>query len=349
MNGTATKVIAPSLNEIVKYSVRALLRRPHLNRDVITGLLGERGSGKSLGGANIFLRDGMFAMEPGFSNMQIKTNVKVPDAVAQYCGLSCGGMATYEAEHIEKQAFLALDSRYEGGHFFFDEFNLEYGEARRSSSNVNLKTDRAIQQLRKLQCSLTYTVLNEMYVDTRIRDNTDLFIRCSDVAFKPMNLSSKMRQGVVFEWLLYPMSSRIFGVGNTYKDTGKAIGPLEITLGNMWGVIDTYERQASGQANYTEKEKVGLIPVEMTEDPVVIKERDAWGWLDKKLADFWENHADDGAEIEIRGDELRQELGVPVEGWPRVAAKLTSKFSDWEVRGSNRRYKKYIIPNRVLV
>ena len=56
-----------------------------------------------------------------------------------------------------------------------------------------------------------------------------------------------MTQGVQFEWLLYPMTSKVFGVGTTYADKGKPVGPIPITMGNLWGSIDTYERQAVGR------------------------------------------------------------------------------------------------------
>lgn len=343
-----TEVIAQSLDELIKHNVRALLRRYHLNRDWIIGLVGERGSGKSLGGANIALRDFMMNVEPCWSNMQIKMQVDVDDQAAAYYGVK-GGSVTYEAGHIDKQAFLALDSRYEGGCLFFDEFNLEYGEARRSSANVNLMTDRAIQQLRKMQCGLVYTVLNEMYVDTRIRENTDIFIRCSDVAFNPLNLQGRMEQGVVFEWLLYAMSTKFAGNGMTYADTHKPIGPIKMQLKHIWNAIDTMERQAAGMTKYTETKS--LIPLHLPEDPVVVQDRDRWGWLDERLTKFYENHADDGDFIEILGSQFRAELGVPEGLWGTTVSKIKKRIKNIEVkgRGSGRYPTFYIIPNKVLV
>jgi len=344
-----TKVLAPSLNDLIKHSVRALLRRYHLNRDWIIGLIGERGSGKSLGGANIAIRDFAMNGEPIWSNMQIKMQVKVDDLSAALYSIE-GGEVTYEAEHIDKQSFLALDSRYEGGCLFFDEFNLEYGEARRSSSNVNLMTDRAIQQLRKLQCGLVYTVLNEMYVDTRIRENTDVFIRCSDVALKPSNLQGRMEQGVLFEWLLYPMSSRLVGTGATYAETHKPIGPIQVQLKHIWDVIDTMERQAAGQTRYTEPKT--LLPLQMVEDPVVVQDRDSWSWLDERLTKFYENHAGDGEFIEISSEQFRVELGVPKKLWGATMAQIKDgRIKNIETRGCGnaRSPTIYTIPNRILV
>jgi len=347
VRNSRSPIIAQSREQLVEHSVRALIRRFHLNRDWIIGLIDDRGSGKSLGGANIAIRDFMMSGEPCWSNMQIRLNVEVSDDIARCYGLD-GGMVVYAAEHIDKQGFLALDSRYEGGCLFFDEFNLEYGEARRSSANVNLMTDRAIQQLRKLQCGLVYTVLNEMYVDSRIRENTDVFIRCSDVAFNPMNMMSRMKQGVEFGWKVYAMSSKLEGNGKTYAETHRT-QDFNITMGDMWGIIDTYERQAIGATKYTETKK--LIPLQMGEDPVVVKDRDKWGWLDKNLTRFFERHAEEGDVIEISSSELRQELGVEKGQWGYVVSKLYERLPDMEGTGKGTRANptKFKLNNRVLV
>jgi len=338
---------------IVKQTVRALFRRYHLNRDWIIGLVGDRGSGKSLGGGNIAVRDFAMNNEPMWSNMQIGVGVDVSEDIAGLFGLD-KGLVIYQSEHIEKQEFLSLDGRYEGGCFFFDEFNLEYGEARRSAANVNLMTDRAIQQLRKLQCGLIYTVLSEMYVDTRIRENTDIFIRCSDVAFKPENLRQKMRQGVQFEWMIYPMSSKLFGIGQTYADTNRPIGPIPVTLGYLWDSIDTYERQAAGRTQYTDPKK--LMPLQMKEDPKDVEGKNRWTWLHESLNTFYSKHVTDGDFIEINSEDWRIELGVSEESWARVIRKFYGQIDSnvgpripgLERRGRTGKAGKFIVPNRVL-
>lgn len=339
-----------TLADIVKYSIRGLLRRYHLNKDWIIGLVGERGSGKSLGGGNIALRDYMFNGDPCWSNMQLGLGVEIDDEDAAILGLK-GGTVIYKADHIERQSFLQLDDRYEGGCLFFDEFNLEYAEARRSMANVNLSTDKAVQQLRKMQCGLIYTVLNEMYVDNRVRENTDIFIRCCDVAFKPPNLQAKMQQGVVFEWMIYAMSPKLTGIGNTYADTGKAIGPVKMPMKDLWGIIDTYERQGSGNLKYgsVEKSPDYLLPVQMKEDPKVVEEKSKYAWIDEKIKLFYEKHASDGREIEINTNELREEFGVEPEKWGTVVRMLRRRIPDIQSRGQGFDKRKYIIPNRILV
>ena len=345
-----TDIIIPqalSLEDLSRHSVRALVRRFHLNRDWIIGLVGDRGAGKSLGGANIAIRDFAMNDEPLWSNMQIRHDVDIPDFYAKAFGLEAGGVVPYLSEHIDKQAFLAMDERYEGGCLFFDEFNLEYGESRRSSANVNLMTDRAIQQLRKMQCGLIYTVLNEVYVDTRIRENTDLFIRCSDVAFKPNNLRQHMKQGIQFEWMLHPMSAKVCGIGNTYSDTNKPIGPWQVTMGHLHGSIDTYERQAQGRTSYTDKSQ--LVPMNIKEDAKVEADHDAWGWLDKRLLDFYAKHISSPDIIEMTKDEFREALGIEKRQWGATVCQLEYKIPNLEDNNKTGKYQRFYIPNRMAV
>jgi hypothetical protein len=267
----------PSLEAIVASRVRALLRRFHLSPDWIIGLVGERGSGKSLSGANIAIRDYGMSGAKLWSNMKMKLTVDVSDEVAGCYGAK-GGDVTYEAETIDRNALLRLDSRFEGGHIFLDEINLEYGEARRSSSNVNLNTDTLIQQLRKFRCGLTYTVIDEMFVDVRIRENTDVFITCKDTAAYARNLNKHKPQGHEFEWIIQPMTWRLLGDEYSFKNTGKSIGPIPINMRQLWGTIDTMERQARNRSKYTEMGK-DLLPIELGESPAVSKAKSQMGWL----------------------------------------------------------------------
>lgn len=339
-----TIVIAQSVNEIVKYNVRALFRRFHLNRDYIIGFTGEKGSGKSIGGATIALRDFMIPGDPCYSNMGIKLNVEVEDAIARAYGLENGGIATYESSFLDKNRFHSLDKKYGQSVFFFDEFNIEAGDARRSMSNKNLSTDNAVQLIRHLESGLVYTVINEMYVDGRVRENTDIFVKCLDVALKPDNLKAKMKQGQVFEWYIYAMTAKVAGYGNTYNDTRKPIGPIQIVLREMWDAYDTLEMP-------DERKEISLAPVNMTEDPVVTAEHDKWGWLDAAISRFYDNHAGDGDIIEIKSSDLRRELGVKEEAWPHVAAKVKERIADIQTLGKGGVLNpiKYRIPQRLLV
>jgi hypothetical protein len=343
---------ALSLNDVIAINVRAILRRFHLNRDWIIGLVGYRGSGKSIGGGNIAITDFGIRGEPMFSNMKTKLNIDVSEKLANI--YQCEpGTVTYEAQRIERSEFLALDDRFAGGVVFLDEINIEYGEARRSQSNVNLGTDTVVQQLRKIQSGLIYTTINEMYVDPRIRENTDVFIRCNDTAFYPQNLANRMKQGVCFEWMIYPMTEKLAGVGN--NRTGFVIGPVKLTLGGTWGMIDTWERQSRNGRSYSDTKD--LMPVELVEAQAVTKNRqDPFLMaLQERLETFWANHAQDGDLIEIKSKDMAAELGVEWSNWPHIfKTYIKPFFFDTDCDDPNLVIKrnhfgtKYLIKNRIL-
>jgi hypothetical protein len=296
------------LRAIIARRARPLLRRMHLSPDWIIGLIGDRGSGKSLGGANISVRDWGFSGSTLHSNMKTKLTVDVDEWAALF-GVddtkkihytAKPGSVVYESEYIDRHALNRLDARYEGGHIFADEFNLFGADARRSMSNENLDRNDLVQQLRKYQCGLTYTVLDEMFIDTRIRDATDIFIKCMDTAAYSANLNKKKPQGHDFEWLIYPMTWRFLGAEYTYKKTGKPIGPIPINLRKEWDIMDTFERQSR-------KYGKSLDPVELEENPEITAARSKWGWLQEKVLDWKKKGIST-----IESGELPLRLGCPV-------------------------------------
>lgn len=338
--------IEPSLKDVVAVTVRPFFWQTHTNPDIIIGLIGDRGSGKTTGGVFLALKDFVFRGFKLFSNMDIHAGVSVPDVLSQAMINKPGGIVSYKSGHINKQQFLSLDGRYDGSCLFFDELNLEYGESRKSMTNVNLAVDTSVQQLRKMECPLVYTVLNEAYVDVRIRENTDIFIRCHDVAHKPQNMIQRMIPGAVYEWTIYPMSARVAGVNNTYADTGKPWGPIRITLRDMWETFDTHEKQAKGNKKYSEyMNEKGIIPLDVSEDPETLRYRDTWGWLDERLDKFLKRHKQDGKEIVVTSQEFAHELGVSKNQWGPVVRQIENRIPGIENSGQGWERRKYYIPN----
>jgi hypothetical protein len=140
------------LRLIVGLKLDPILRRQHLKREVIIGLVGLRGDGKSGSGAVIALLDYMLNNNPVWSNMAIRTAIRVEDetAISMTHGvLHHGGVVTYTSQELDKEGLLRFDPSYHEGCYFIDEINMEFAEARRSMSNTNLFMDRVAQQLRK--------------------------------------------------------------------------------------------------------------------------------------------------------------------------------------------------------
>lgn len=298
---------APSvLEDILQYELPALFRRQHLNRDVMIGLVGDRGGGKSIGGGEICLLDYMLQGEPCFANMQVKATFDVDDEMAAKYRLP-GGKATFEAKPLDKHKFLRFDSEYHGCVFFTHEFNIWLADARRSNSNLNLETDDIGQELRKLNAAWIYDCIDENFVDKRIRDATDIFIRTNDTALTTRGMMNRQKQGLEFEWYVYAMTHKGAAICNTekYKDGGKPQGPYYIRGKQLWGLIDTKKKER--RERY--KTQIGVPPegLELTEGADLVNARNQLSWLEDKSKEFRRKGIDF-----FKPKELARELGCPL-------------------------------------
>jgi len=280
------------LRMIVGLRLNPILRRQHLKREVIIGLVGLRGDGKSGSGAVIALLDYMLSNNPVWSNMAIQTAIKVEDSTAielTHGALRRGGLVPYASKELDKEGLLRFDPQYHDGCYFIDEINMEFAEARRAMSNTNLFMDRVAQQLRKYQNSLIYTVINEMFVDGRIRELTDIFIRCEDTALSIDGLEHHKPTGVDFKWTIYPMSGYLCGRENSYYVTKRPLPPVYLHFEPFRGIYNDKQAQAVGKMKYgvqfTSQDGEGDMSMSMgMEQSAGIKGKvDEWGWLENMV------------------------------------------------------------------
>ncbi len=306
MTNKKVKTAPLALEDILQFELPPLFRRQHLNRDVIIGLLGDRGGGKSLGGGMIVLLDYMLQGEPCFSNMQLKATLDVDGEIAARYGL-VEGQVNFEAKPLDKNKFLRFDPEYRGCVFFTHEFNIWLADARRSTSNLNLETDDVGQELRKLDAAWIYDCIDERFVDLRIRDATDIFIRTSDTALTARGMAQKQKQGIEFEWWVFAMTQKGAAICQTekYKDLAKPLGPFYVRGRQLWGLIDTQKRER--REKY--KTQIGMTPVdiEINESPELVAAKSELGWLEKKSLDI----INSGVEF-LKGWELTQKIGRPL-------------------------------------
>lgn len=280
------------LKQIIRYLVNDghyLFRRPHINRESWAGLIGPKGDGKTFGAAIILLVDYMLDDKPVWSNFNITCTFEIDDETARQFDLSNGGVVTYQSLPLDREALLRFDPMYHDGALGLDEINVEFAEARRTSSNVNLFFDGIGQQARHANLSAIYTTISEMWVDTRIRqDLTDIFIKTEDLALSPEGLWLKKPPGVKFKWTIFGMS-RSF-TGESYYATGRpAVPPVYINAKIFHGLFDTKEKQ-TGKGKYTidfKKRITGEFTVEKS--PAVVKEYDDWGWLYNILTNIFQS------------------------------------------------------------
>lgn len=173
------------------------------------GLIGPRGSCKSLSASAMNIID---YMVPGYnviSNMEIAW------------GLHIGGLdAIYQSEKLDKAAVTNFDIE-DKTVLMVDEVNLEFSEARRSMTNRALIFNKILQQLRKRKINLIYTVQHEMWIDSRLRWQTDFFIRTKDVCLQPGGLYLPYDFGEWAAWTIFDMSGYL-GQG-AFADTQRPV------------------------------------------------------------------------------------------------------------------------------
>jgi len=276
-----------SLKDIIQFELSSIFRRHHLNRDVVIGLIGARGDGKSLGGTAIAILDYMVESDPCWSNIAISVEFDISaETAARYGQLP--GKAKFTSQPLDKTKLLRFDPEYQGGVFFVDEINLWLADARRSMSNQNLWANDVGQQLRKMKSALIYTCIHEMFVDQRIRDMTDIFIQTKDMALSPEGLAKRDLPGREFMWTIFPMSRKL--TGESYAQTRKPLPNIFFHGNKWWNTFDTYQRQ---EREYLKKLPAVTADLTMTEDPVVVKAKHDFGWIHDIGKAMWE----DGREI----------------------------------------------------
>lgn len=180
----------------------------------------------------------------------------------------------YKSEDLDKAALLNLD--IEGDILaIVDEVNLEFSEARRALTNRNLIFNKLLQQLRKKRLDLIYTVQNEMWVDLRLRWQTDFFILTKDIKLKPGGISLPFAFGEIAEWSVYDMPGYL-GRGSFQQTLRPAI--VTNFLGKKWwGTFDTNQLQAEDELSYGRQKAP----------------KEAWGWFYEKIAALVSNAGKD--------------------------------------------------------
>lgn len=310
-------VEARSLNSLLRMLVQPFFRRynadgtPKFNRDIIIGLIGDRGGGKSIGGAQIAIRDHMLDGEPCFSNLNLNVNMTIDEKrAAEYKVVP--GTVQYQSQELDMVKFMRFDPIYRGGVYLVDEINIAMADARRAMSSQNLGANDVGQQLRKQKMAFIYTCIKESYVDIRIRDMTDFFIMTKDAAYVSDNMTSG-GEGHSFYWSIYPMTDKAAAIMRTYqKYTGGPAPHSRVVPGRAWwDAIDTWEYQtrrkykASGGAE-TE------ATVEESMQLAMAKREIAWVEpIANRLV----------AEASLRGNKIPCE---EVEAWPEVLQYGTS-------------------------
>jgi hypothetical protein len=308
------RLIQEGLNKIPRRYIQPLfIREDFPRKDIIIGFVGMRGDGKSASGATVALIDYLLEGKPVWSNMAIQCGFKISDSTANEYKLPHGGQALFKSEPLDKRALLNFDPRYHDGCLYIDEVNMEFSEARRFMSNTNLGFNRIGQQIRKFGNALIYTVINEMFIDSRLRELTDIFIRCEDTALSESGLESRKKPGLDFKWIIYPMTGFLKGRERTYQVTHKPLPPVYLKFAPLHSIYDDKQLQMTESFKYgidMEREDGTTHIDSMTLKPSPVVKRNQW------LADLAQDMVEDTRryipirEIYNRPDIKRREIDI---------------------------------------
>jgi len=243
---------------------------------------------KSLTGSAMTVVDYLVPDYDVWSNMRIVWGLRLGDYIIGY-----------STKELDKAELLKL--QVGSGMLFVDEVNLEFSEARRAMTNRNLTFNKLLQQLRKKTLNLIYTVQHEMWVDDRLRFQTDVFIRCQDILLKPGGLSLPYEFGTYCDWTIFDMSGYL-GSGS-YYDTGKPHSTKRFYGRRWWNTFDTLEVQGEDEETYGKSKQMGSP--QFTKPDYIIKEQDEFGFLREMFQDLQTQ----GLDI-VRKEELWSVLGI---------------------------------------
>jgi len=236
----------------------------NLYKDLMGGIHGARGSGKSLF-LSYLLAKKMRSGRPVWSNYPISFFVIEPD----------GKLTYYESMPLDFNKFYAFSPLVRNGAVGITELQY-YVEARTSGKAQNRIATYQIMQLRKTALSFMYDVQDRAWVDKRFGWSNDFDIECQDIAKLGYSGSTahgypkrvydaygKLREGAFTRFRLEDTSGVLTGA--KHRDTGIKYGPYQFAGFNFWDIypthfiVDAYEAMNSYKKPNKAQEKRDII------------------------------------------------------------------------------------------
>jgi len=280
------------------------------------GIIGPRGSCKSIAASAMGIIDYLI---PGYklvSNMSVQWALRLGTLIA-----------AYRSDDLDKMELMKFNIE-DNVAVLVDEVNIEFSEARRSMTNRNLIFNKILQQLRKRALNMIYTVQHEMWIDNRLRWQTDIFIKTQDVCLRPGGIYLPYDFGEYASWKLFDMSG-IFGQG-TYSDTyTPVIDGWQFSAKQWWNTFDTKQIQGIETEVYGGN---GAEPIDIKRSEYVIKEQNNLARLYEVIQEFH----DKGYEL-IEAEELWKALDITSKaGKNYVGSILRERMG---IKYANRKYR----------
>ena len=161
----------------------------------VVAIEGLKRSGKSLLLASMLVRDMTIYRRSVWSTMPVKT----PE------GLLKKGAPMVKSIPINWDTLYMLDQEYEEGTIGLDE-SIYYDDSRTSLSMRNKLLNTIMNQVGHRSLNVYYTVKSQGWLDRRLQLETDIRIRCTDLAKTPWGRKKGLIQGSVIKLDFFDLS-----------------------------------------------------------------------------------------------------------------------------------------------
>jgi len=179
--------------------------KPRTYKSVVSGIVGPRGSGKTLLLTYLSILD-MKRGKTVYSNYPIEANVTTRK-----------GIVKVQSQPLNYESLLAIDQSLLECVLVIDEFNLWF-HSHRWMTYGNKIMSIFIQQIRKRHASLYYSSQSFKSCDGFVRDQTDMLVKCADMAKTPSGLEQGLTEGEFINLMVLDVSG--YFTGRRYEDFG---------------------------------------------------------------------------------------------------------------------------------
>lgn len=171
----------------------------HYTHSTIVAITGPKRSGKSLLLARLLVGD-LCKQRKVWSTMDVTTPLFMRDK----------GYPVMHSDVIDWDAFYMLDEAYGEGTIGLDE-GIYYDDSRASLSAKNKLLNTVMNQVGHRNLNVYYTLKTKGWVDKRLQFETDIEIRCFDLAMSPWGRRNHVGRGRVIRLEFYDMSGAFTG------------------------------------------------------------------------------------------------------------------------------------------
>jgi len=287
----------------VRLPIFSIFDLPELrSKSIVVGFIGARGSGKSVNAAKTVLLSGLLKGKRVWSNMEVAVNACLADK-----------QVSLQTEHFSKLRLKDLDTTYSNGFVYIDEINMEIAEARRAQANVNLESNYFVQQLRKRKLNFVWSAQSEMHVDSRLRWQTDIFVKCTDIS-KPHGPGELSRleyydySGMVKHKMPASSNAAMFKTSTVLNKP-------------WWWIYDTFKLQGMEDSEEGQVEEMKIDPVQ----PLILQ-------IVSEVEDLIDN-----TDVGIRSDDIWRRYQI----WDLTMQQKIARALNARGIRRNRQYGKY--------